>query len=201
MCCPWLFPKTFHYSPLKKPYENSPDCYKTCVSRARPSMKKIQAQITISEDPTKFISETLNSAQLPSPTHALVSTPPYSGSVCRRPSALHYGFHMASHCAVSVSGLTPLLQTQVSTMNVNTTGALLTHHHYQCWRFRSCSAAGEEKKEKRNIRESILPLFLWWLILWANLTRLWCSIIFSNTNLDGTMKVLFRLTFKSVDLV
>lgn len=179
MCCPWIFPKTFHHSPLKKPYENSPDCSKTCVSRARPSMKKIQAQITIWEDPTRFISETLNSAQLPTPTHVLVSTPPYGGSVCRRPSAL-----MAPHCDVSVSGLTPLLQTQMSTMNVNTTGALLTHHHYQCQRFRSCSAAGDERKEKRNVRENTLPLFLWWLILWVNLTRLWCSIIFSNTNLS-----------------
>lgn len=59
-----------------------------------PTMEKIQAQVTISEDPTKFISET-NS------THALVSTPLYGGSMCRRPSPLHHEFHMAPHCAIS----------------------------------------------------------------------------------------------------
>lgn len=50
-------------------------------------------------------------------------------------------------------------------LNINTTGAALTHHHHP-WGFRSCSAAGKKRK-KRNVRKNIFPLFLWWLILWV----------------------------------
>lgn len=194
VCCPWIFPKTFHYSPLKilqtavRPVSPGP---------APPWRKSKPKSPSQRIPPSLFLKLLTLPTSNPHPCSSFNST--LWWGYMWRPSALHYGFHMVPHCAVSLSGLTPLLQTQVSTVNINITAALLTHHHYQCWRFRSFSA-GEEKKEKRNVRESILPLFLWWLMLWVNLTKLWCSIIFSNTNLCGTMKVLFRLTFKSVDL-
>lgn len=59
MHCPRIFPKTFNYNTLKKPYENPPACHKACGSRARPPVEKIKAQVTVSDDPIKLISEIL----------------------------------------------------------------------------------------------------------------------------------------------
>lgn len=39
MHCSWIYPKTFHYSTLKKSYENPSDCHKT--SSARPTMDNL----------------------------------------------------------------------------------------------------------------------------------------------------------------
>lgn len=59
MHCPQIFQKTFHCNTFKKPYENPPACHKTCISRATPPVEKIKAQVTVSEDPIKLISEIL----------------------------------------------------------------------------------------------------------------------------------------------
>lgn len=167
MHCSWIVPKTFHYRTLKKPYENPPNCHKTCVFRARPSMEKIQAQITISEDLTKFMSETLTLPSFHPPSMLWLQLSLFGGSGCRTPFPLHRGPQMALYGAVSFWSHSLAAATSVQAWRLIPTRGARTHHH--CWKFRSYSTTGKERKKRRNVRESDPPLFLWWLILCFNL--------------------------------
>ena len=107
---------TFNYSTLKEPYENPPACHKTCVSRARPTTVKIKAQISTSEDPTKFNSET-NSAQ---PWFQLLCMV----GVCTGNCPFHHGSHPIGNGATIVLWQFPVLLLSCShpdpVLNTNT---------------------------------------------------------------------------------